>query len=975
MAAGTGFKQQCPSCEAMVPIRDPKLIGRKIDCPKCKYRFVVEEPEPEPEEDLDDVVEAEDEAPKKPVKKGKEPVAPVKGKNGVAKKPAARPKAEEEDDGDEVDEEEEEQPRAKGKPAAVKAKAPAAKGKKADAEADEEEDGAKKGDKKKKKDKKKKDDSKNKMLIGVALAGVGVVALGVAAYFMFFNKKDSNTPGRTTPGGTMANNPGGNQGKPAEKKPDPAVGAKVAPPSAELTNLLLNKTDHVAQIHFGEIWDSPLGNVILKNFSDEEFKARVGIPLRSIDEVIRSQSFRDDWAYNLVHTSEPFDFEMVKKTLGVGKPVTVNDQDYYLTTGDNPWLDALGRLSLGRPTAPTPGRKGPIAVHEYNAQTLVFADEVAMKLFLAANRKPEQKKPEAKPAEKEEKKGNPMGGTPNPMGGANIPMGKGSANPNIANNPNNPNNPNINNPNAGQKPAQEKPAEKKADPSAVQQSYFTIDARLRDIFVKLDKPEDSKERVLFRTATLRRAAAGKPRQFWDITWWMTPEPPGVEVVGSSLRLKDELTYTYVNGLNCRSEDGAKDLHKGLEDTVGPDFAKFLTQLTGISVKVIKEKKKEEESKDQNTGNPNPTLPISPKGGTPQGGGSLRPPMPMGGGSNRPMNPNPKGGGGALIPPMPNNPNAPKDESKKEKEEEEKDGTGLRISRSDNFILLTLVLVLEEDEKKSLERLGGLVVGSLKGELDLAAVSPGGGRPEVFRLGAAVKKMGEEKKEFPPAALPRPEDAKRNNYPWEPDKRVSWMVELLPYLGHQTLYNSIDKGASWDDPRNLVAAHTLVPEFLDPSYPATSRYVRYGRLPVSLAATHFVGVGGVGEDIAAESDQDAGAVKRRGLLRYDQATPLSALKRKSSHTALLIQVPPDGAGPWMAGGGSTVRGIPANGSIKPFVSGSSPKAGRGTLVLMADGSVRFVSEKISPEAFKAMCTLEGQGDPKEDEWEAVAPAKK
>src|SRR5438445_570404 len=42
--AATSFKQQCPSCEAMVPVRDPNLIGRKIDCPKCKYRFVVEEP-------------------------------------------------------------------------------------------------------------------------------------------------------------------------------------------------------------------------------------------------------------------------------------------------------------------------------------------------------------------------------------------------------------------------------------------------------------------------------------------------------------------------------------------------------------------------------------------------------------------------------------------------------------------------------------------------------------------------------------------------------------------------------------------------------------------------------------------------------------------------------------------------------------------------------------------------------------------
>ena len=51
MATSTGFKQQCPSCEAMVPIRDTKLVGKKIDCPKCKYRFVVEEPAPEEEEE------------------------------------------------------------------------------------------------------------------------------------------------------------------------------------------------------------------------------------------------------------------------------------------------------------------------------------------------------------------------------------------------------------------------------------------------------------------------------------------------------------------------------------------------------------------------------------------------------------------------------------------------------------------------------------------------------------------------------------------------------------------------------------------------------------------------------------------------------------------------------------------------------------------------------------------------------------
>src|SRR3954470_23946750 len=51
MPANTSFKVACPSCEAAVPIRDPNLIGKKIDCPKCKYRFVVDDPGPGDEAD------------------------------------------------------------------------------------------------------------------------------------------------------------------------------------------------------------------------------------------------------------------------------------------------------------------------------------------------------------------------------------------------------------------------------------------------------------------------------------------------------------------------------------------------------------------------------------------------------------------------------------------------------------------------------------------------------------------------------------------------------------------------------------------------------------------------------------------------------------------------------------------------------------------------------------------------------------
>ena len=45
MATGTSFKQQCPSCEALVPVKDVSLVGKKIECPKCKDKFIVKAPE------------------------------------------------------------------------------------------------------------------------------------------------------------------------------------------------------------------------------------------------------------------------------------------------------------------------------------------------------------------------------------------------------------------------------------------------------------------------------------------------------------------------------------------------------------------------------------------------------------------------------------------------------------------------------------------------------------------------------------------------------------------------------------------------------------------------------------------------------------------------------------------------------------------------------------------------------------------
>src|SRR5205823_9654845 len=44
VAVPTGFKQSCPTCQALLTIKDPHSVGKVISCPKCKCRFVVEAP-------------------------------------------------------------------------------------------------------------------------------------------------------------------------------------------------------------------------------------------------------------------------------------------------------------------------------------------------------------------------------------------------------------------------------------------------------------------------------------------------------------------------------------------------------------------------------------------------------------------------------------------------------------------------------------------------------------------------------------------------------------------------------------------------------------------------------------------------------------------------------------------------------------------------------------------------------------------
>ena len=99
------------------------------------------------------------------------------------------------------------------------------------------------------------------------------------------------------------------------------------------------------------------------------------------------------------------------------------------------------------------------------------------------------------------------------------------------------------------------------------------------------------------------------------------------------------------------------------------------------------------------------------------------------------------------------------------------------------------------------------------------------------------------------------------------------------------------------------------------------------------------------------------------MSYEQGLTLEEIANGHGlgNTIVMMQVPPDsitGVTPWMAGGGSTLRGVPDKNSAAPFIfsnTGKDNKGRRGTYALMADGSVRFIDQNVSDEVFKAMVT--------------------
>jgi hypothetical protein len=195
-----------------------------------------------------------------------------------------------------------------------------------------------------------------------------------------------------------------------------------------------------------------------------------------------------------------------------------------------------------------------------------------------------------------------------------------------------------------------------------------------------------------------------------------------------------------------------------------------------------------------------------------------------------------------------------------------------------------------------------------------------------------------------------------------EDRLSWMVELMPYLEREKEYRALDRARGWQAQANQGPLSI------------TYRMVRCASLvnePVEgLPETSYVGVAGVGADAATLPLSDP----RCGVFGHGRRVTVADVKDGESNTLLALETA-RAPGPWAAGGEATVRAVDPE--TQPYVAGGGPFGrehwapdglgwGRRRAEAPAafvDGSVRVLDGKVAPGVLEAMATIAGgEGEP-------------
>jgi len=195
------------------------------------------------------------------------------------------------------------------------------------------------------------------------------------------------------------------------------------------------------------------------------------------------------------------------------------------------------------------------------------------------------------------------------------------------------------------------------------------------------------------------------------------------------------------------------------------------------------------------------------------------------------------------------------------------------------------------------------------------------------------------------------------------KRLSWLVEAMPFIEQNRIFSSLDREKGWQDNPNLIPKvpnvdandHVIGPPipvgelkiFRCPADPTASP-------PNTASLTNYVGISGVGAD-AAELPLEYPGV---GFFGCERQIKLEDIKDGTANTIAVMETNSN-LGPWTAGGFPTVR--PFDSAMAPYLGAGRPFGSghrAGTQAVFADGSVHNLTPSTHPEVLEALATIAG-----------------
>jgi hypothetical protein len=207
-----------------------------------------------------------------------------------------------------------------------------------------------------------------------------------------------------------------------------------------------------------------------------------------------------------------------------------------------------------------------------------------------------------------------------------------------------------------------------------------------------------------------------------------------------------------------------------------------------------------------------------------------------------------------------------------------------------------------------------------------------------RIGLALHNFQSLNGQFPPAVVYGP-DGK----PWH-----SWRVLILPFLDGTQLFNQYDFTQPWDGPKNRALIDKMPAVYRDPLNGETTD-----------SSTHYAGLVGEKAFFSSKGSTIKITPFRSASAELFKGRSIAEITDGTSNTLAVAPVDPARKIPWMKPEDITVGAdFPKLGQVGGIFTPSKVNGVGKAPILLADGSVKTLTEKTRPDILRALTSING-----------------